>query len=88
MKQVGVSTWEEVDPCNVVVVATFDSSKDQRHQMLAVKKPASPEKVKDIKDRRMVNNCLGDARSNLVPSVVAYGDTRQGDGKSRGGRGL
>jgi len=36
----------------------------------------------------MVNDHLGDARSNLVLSVVAYGDTRQENGKSRGGRGL
>ena len=86
-KQVGVSAQGEINPHNVVV-ATFDSGKDQGHQMLAVKKPTSPEKVKDIEDQRMVNNCLGDARSNPVPSVVAYGNTRQGDGKSRGGRGL
>jgi len=49
-KQVGVSAWEEINPRNVVVVATFDSGKDQRYQMLTVEKPASPEEVKDIED--------------------------------------
>jgi len=50
VKQVGVSAREEIDPRNVVVVATFDSGKDQRYQMLTVEKPASPEEVKDIED--------------------------------------
>ena len=54
-KQVGMSAREEIDPRNVIVVAAFDSGKDQRYQMLAVKKPASPEEIEDIKDW-MVDN--------------------------------
>ena len=35
---------------NVVVVATFDSGKDQRHEMLMVKKLASSEEIENIED--------------------------------------
>jgi len=27
-KQMGVSAWEEINPCNVIVVTTFDGSED------------------------------------------------------------
>ena len=50
MKQVGMSAQCKIDPHNVIFVATFDSGKDQRYQMLTVEKPASPEEVKDIED--------------------------------------
>ena len=51
----GVRAWEKIDPCNVIVVAAFDSSKSKRHQMFVVQEPASPEEIEDLKDQRMVN---------------------------------
>ena len=55
MKQVGVRAWKKIDPHNVVVVTTFDSSKSKRHQMLVVQEPVSPEKIEDLKDWGMVD---------------------------------
>ena len=42
--------WEKIDPCNVIVVATFNSSKSKRHQMFAVQELASPEEIEDLED--------------------------------------
>ena len=50
----GVRAWKKIDPCNVIVVAAFDSGKSKRHQMLTVQEPASPEEIENLKDRRMV----------------------------------
>ena len=49
MKQVGMSAQCEIDPHNVNFVAIFDSGKDQRYQMLAVKKPASLKRLRTSK---------------------------------------
>jgi len=56
VKQVGMSAQCKIDPHNVIFVATFDSGKDQRYQMLAVKKPASPEEIENIEDQWMVDD--------------------------------
>ena len=46
----GAGLGEQVNPCHLVVIPTFDSREDKGKEVLAVEVPTSPEKVENVKD--------------------------------------
>ena len=74
----------ELDPGDVVAIISLLSEHDKREEVVVVKKPASTEKIQHIKHQVVGGDggqriLLGNTRSSLAPSVVAYGGTRRGE---------
>jgi len=54
---VGVGLGEQVNLCNLIVVAAFDCGEDEGKEMFAVEKPASTKNVKHIEDTQVIERC-------------------------------
>ena len=62
MKQVGVGLGEQVDPCHLIIIPTFDSRENKGKEVLTVEEPTSLEEIENIEDAQIferLNPALG-----------------------------
>ena len=79
-EQMGMGLGEQVDPHHLVILAAFDCGEDKGKEMFAVKEPASPKDIEDIKDTRVFK------RSNPTLRHQPYATRRRHTGRLGGGR--
>jgi len=53
-EQMGMGLGEQVDPCNLVVVPTFDSGEKEGKKVFAVEEPVGLKQVEDVKDAGVI----------------------------------
>ena len=76
----GVGLGEQVNPCYLIVLSAFDCREDEEKEMVAVKEPASPENVEDVKDAGVIE------RSNPALRHQPYATRHRHTGRLGRGR--